>query len=107
MTPPAARRGEVWLAQLDKRRPVVVLTRDPLGRLLHSVIVGPVTSSVRGLSTEVELGPADGVPRRSVVNLDNLQLLPRERLVRRVGRAEPATLERICAAAAEAIGCAR
>lgn len=105
LTPPAPRRGEVWLAQLDKRRPVVVLTRDPLGRFLHSVIVGPVTSTVRGLSTEVELSVADGVKQRSVVNLDNLQLLPRSRLVRRVGAAAPATMERICAAAAEAIGC--
>jgi len=53
-TPPAPRRGELWLADLDKRRPVVVLTRDPLGRLLHAVIIGPVTSTIRGLSTEVE-----------------------------------------------------
>lgn len=105
MTPPATRRGEVWLAQLDKRRPVVVLTRDPLGRVLHSVVVGPVTSTVRGLSTEVELSEADGMRRRSVVNLDNIQLVPRSRLVRRVGKATPATMEGICAAAAEAIGC--
>ncbi len=106
LTQPAPRRGEVWLAELDKRRPVVVLTRDPLGRFLHSVIVGPVTSTVRGLSTEVELSAVDGVPRRSVVNLDNLQLLPRSRLVRRVSAVAPATMERICIAAAEAMGCA-
>jgi mRNA interferase MazF len=102
---PATRRGEIWLAQLDKRRPVVVLTRDPLGRLLHSVIVGPVTSTIRGLSTEVELSEDDGVRRLSVVNLDNLQLVPRSRLVRRVGRAAPHTLRAICAAAAQAIDC--
>ena len=105
VTPPAVRRGEIWLADLDKRRPVVVLTRDPLGRLLHSVICGPVTSSVRGLNTEVELSEVDGVRTRSVVNLDNLQLVPRARLARRVGRATPATLRAICAAAAEAMGC--
>lgn len=105
MTLPAVRRGEIWLAELDKRRPVVVLTRDPLGRVLHSVIVGPVTSTVRGLNTEVELTEADGVRTRSVVNLDNLQLVPRTRLARRVGRATPATLTAICAAVAEAIGC--
>lgn len=57
---PAVRRGEIWLAELDKRRPVVVLTRDPLGRLLQSVIVDPVTSTVRGLTTEVHLTEADG-----------------------------------------------
>ena len=37
VTPPVVRRGEIWLAELDKRCPVLVLTRDPLGRVLHSV----------------------------------------------------------------------
>jgi mRNA interferase MazF len=105
LSEPAVRRGEIWLAELDKHRPVVVLTRDPLGRLLRSVIVGPVTSTVRGLNTEVGLTEADGFRTPSVVNLDNLQLLPRTRLVRRVGKATPATLVAICAATAEAIGC--
>ncbi|HUP68827.1 MAG TPA: type II toxin-antitoxin system PemK/MazF family toxin [Acidimicrobiales bacterium] len=105
VAPATPRRGELWLAELDKRRPVVILTRDPLARILHSVIVGPVTSTIRGLTTEVELSEADSVRRRSVVNLDNLQLVARDRLVRRVGKIEPGTLERICAAAAEAIGC--
>lgn len=104
--PPAPRRGDLWLAELDKRRPVVVLTRDPLGSHLHSVIVGPVTSTVRGLSTEVGVGPEDGARITSVVNLDNLQLMDRRRLVRRVGRLRPDTLHRICEAAAAAIGCA-
>ncbi len=102
---PAVRQGEIWLAELDKRRPVVVLTRDPMGRVLHSVIVGPVTSTVRGLHTEVHLTEADGVRTPSVVNLDNLQLVPRTRFVRRVGRATTATLDAICAATAEAIRC--
>jgi len=53
----------VWLAQLDKIRPVVVLTRDPMGRILNAVVTAPVTSTVRGLSTEVAVGPADGVRR--------------------------------------------
>lgn len=104
--PPASRRGELWLAELDKHRPVVVLTRDPLGRHLHSVIVGPVTSTVRGLSTEVELSREDGARIQSVVNLDNLQLLDRERLIRKLGKVRSETLRRICDAAAVAIGCA-
>ncbi len=102
---PTVRRGEIWLAELDKRRPVVVLTRDPLGRLLHSVIVGPVTSTVRGLTTEVELTATDGFSKPSVVNLDNLQLVPRARMVRCVGTVTQSTLQAICAAVAEAIGC--
>lgn len=106
MTAPEPRRGEVWLAELDKVRPVVVLTRDPLGRYLRSVLAGPVTSTVRGLSTEVPVGPADGVVVESVVNLDNLQLVDRARLVRRVGHACPETMTAICTAVANAIDCA-
>jgi mRNA interferase MazF len=99
------RRGEVWLASLDKTRPVVVLTRDPLGRYLHAVIVGPVTSTVRDVATEVAIGPDDGVPRPSVVNLDNLQLVDRSRLQRKVGDVRPATMAGICSAVSIAIGC--
>lgn len=73
--------------------------------MLHSVIVGPVTSTVRGPHTEVGLTEADGVRTASVVNLDNLQLVYRTSLVRCVGRVTPTTLRAICAAAAEAIGC--
>jgi mRNA interferase MazF len=99
------RRGEVWLAELDKVRPVVVLTRDPLGRLLHSVIVAPVTSTIRGVSTEVPLGAGDGIRRPSVANLDNVQLLARDRFRRRIGRAQPATLRALCAALSIAVDC--
>jgi len=95
----------VWLAELDKVRPVVVLTRDPLGRLLHSVIIAPVTSTVRGLSTEVPLGAGDGIRRPSVANLDNVQLVARDRLRRRIGRAQPATLRALCAALSVAVDC--
>jgi mRNA interferase MazF len=53
VTPPAAHRGEVWFAEVpgDKRRPVLVLSRDPMGRLLHSVICAPITSRIRGLAS--------------------------------------------------------
>ena len=107
MTEPAPRRGEVWLATLDKVRPVVVLTRDPMGRLLDAVIAAPVTSTVRGISTEVPLGAEDGVRVDSVVNLDNLTLVSRTRLVRRLGRARPSTIDSVCEALATATGCDR
>jgi mRNA interferase MazF len=99
------RRGEVWLAELDKIRPVVILTRDPMGRYLNGVIVGPVTSRVRGLSTEVALGAEDGLRAASVANTDNLQLVDRSRLRRRVGRVRPAVMQRLCTAVHVAIGC--
>ena len=78
--------AQVWWADLDKVRPVIVLTRDPMGRVLHAVIAAPVTSTVRGLSTEVRVGAEDDVRVDSVASLDNMQLVARSRLVRRVGR---------------------
>jgi len=83
----------------------VVLTRDPMGALLHAVVAAPVTSTVRGLSTEVRLGPADGLRAASVANLDNVQLVTRSRLIRRVGRVEPATMSAICDALSIAVAC--
>ncbi len=99
------RRGDVWLAALDKQRPVVVLTRDPMGRYLNSVIVAPVTSTVRGLSTEVAIGPEDGVRKQSVVNLDNVQLVDKQQLIRSVGKARRSTMSAICRSLAIATGC--
>lgn len=77
-----------------------------MGQLLQAVISAPVTSTIRGLSTEVRLGTADGVRIESVANLDNVQLVARARLVRRVGRARPAIMKAICAALSTAAGCA-
>lgn len=103
---PAPRRGEVWLARLDRVRPIVVLSRDPFGAILHSVIVAPVTTTIRGISTEVVLGSDDGLRVRSVASLDNVQLAPRDRLIRRVGRVTAPSMTAICRALARATGCA-
>jgi mRNA interferase MazF len=99
------RRGDVWLARLDKIRPLVVLTRDPLASILSAVLAAPITSTVRKLSTEVAVGPDDGVRVRSVANLDNVQLVARSRLIRRVGRVKPTTMRAMCEALAIAIDC--
>jgi len=107
MMAPAPRRGDVWFAEIpgDKRRPVLVLTRDPMGQLLHSVICAPITSTIRGLSTEVALGLDAGLVQGSVANFDNTLLLDRSRLVRRLGRASAATMEAACRALVIATGC--
>jgi len=105
MTAAPCRRGDVWLADLDKLRPVIVLTRDPMGAMLNAVIAAPVTSTIRALSTEVRVGPEDGVRLESVANLDNVQLVSRSRLIRRIGRARPATMTAICGALTTAVGC--
>jgi mRNA interferase MazF len=101
----APRRADVWLAELDKTRPVIVLTRNPMGRYLNAVLVAPVTSTVRDVSTEVPVGPADGVVLDSVANLDSTQLIARSRLLRRVGRVRPETMTALCRALAVAVDC--
>jgi len=76
-----------------------------MGQLLQSVISAPVSSTIRGLSTEVRLGSADGIHIESVANLDNVQLVARARLVRRVGRASPTVMNAICTALSTAVSC--
>jgi len=79
-------RGEVhWLeVEDDKRRPVLVLSPDPLVAVLRKVLVVPLTTTVRNVPTEVSLGPRDGVPRESVANCNDVRAVPRSLLVERV-----------------------
>jgi mRNA interferase MazF len=107
MNAPVPRRGEVWFAEVpgDKRRPVLVLSRDPMGAVLHSVICAPVTTRIRGLATEVSLGRRAGLAQKSVANFDNTFLLSRQRLIRRLGKTTPEIMEEACRAIATAMGC--
>jgi mRNA interferase MazF len=77
------RRGEIrWyrFPAPNKRRPVVVLTRDSALQFLDTVIVAPITTTIRDIPTEVALDAADGLPRPCAINLDHLQTVPKERL---------------------------
>ena len=107
MSTPEPRRGELWFADIagDERRPVLVLTRDPMGRHLHSVICAPITSTIRSLSTEVLIGVDQGLANESAANCDNTFLLPRHRLLKRLGRATDEQMSAVCRAVAIAIGC--
>lgn len=62
----------ICLAQLDKQRPVLVLTRDLVRPHLNTVTVAPITSTVRGLSSEVAVGPLNGLDGPSVVSCDTI-----------------------------------
>jgi len=102
-------RGEVWLyefASPDKRRPVVVISRQEVIGLLRTVIVAPITSTIRGAPGEVVVGEAAGLKRDSAVNLDHVQTVPRARLKRYIGTLSPAHMGEVCAALAVATGCA-
>ena len=77
------RRGEVrWyrFSKPDKRRPVVILTRDSALEFLSEVSVAPVTSTIRDIPTEVLLGPGDGMSTECAVNLDHVQTVSRGNL---------------------------
>lgn len=97
--------GDVWWADLDKIRPVVVLTRRRVASRLTRVLVAPVTTTVRGLSTEVGLGTAEGLKSGCVASLDNIQLVPVNRLLRRSGVVAPARWNEFCRAVASVMAC--
>lgn len=97
--------GQVWWADLDKVRPVVVLTRGRVASRLTRVLIAPITTTVRGLATEVPLGAAEGVQDQSVASLDNVQLVPADCLLRRAGRVDPARWPEFCAAMAKVMAC--
>jgi mRNA interferase MazF len=101
-------RGEVWRFRFkspDKLRPVVVLSRDDVIGLLHTVMVAPITSTVRGAPSEVLVGVGEGLKHESAVNLDHVQTVERARLVGYVGSLGPAKMREVCRALAVAAGC--
>jgi mRNA interferase MazF len=97
--------GQLWWADLDKVRPVVVLTRRRVAPRLTRVLVAPITTTARGLPTEVALGPAEGVRGGSVANLDNVQLVPVACLLRRAGWVAPDRWPEFGAAMAKVMAC--
>lgn len=80
-------RGEIWWAELPPpagRRPVLLLSREESYAVRDFVIMSPLTTRGRGLRTEVPLGPEDGLPRISVVNLDVIITESKRRLQERI-----------------------
>jgi mRNA interferase MazF len=105
----AVTRGEIWQYRFkspDKRRPVLVLTRQEVIPLLHTVMVAPITSTRRGAPGEVPVGPAEGLKNDSAVNLDHIQTVERARLTTYVGSLSAARMREVCRALAIATGCA-
>jgi mRNA interferase MazF len=75
----------IHAARLDKTRPVLVLTREVVRPYMTRVTVAPITSTIRGLSTEVPVGPDNGLDQASVISCDNVQTIPVDRLGRQLG----------------------
>ncbi len=80
----------IHIAQLDKARPVLVLTREVVRPHLARVTVAPITTTIRGLSTEVPVGQVNGLDHDSVVSCDNILTVPTSALGRHVGHLFPA-----------------
>ncbi len=80
----------IHIAQLDKARPVLVLTREVVRPHLTRVSVAPITTTIRGLSTELPVGPVNGLDQDSVVSCDNVLTVPVSALGRHVGYLLPA-----------------
>ena len=75
----------IHTARLDKPRLVVILTRAQVRPHLARVTVAPITTTVRGLSTEVPVGPANGLDHACVVSCDNIVTVPKSALGRQIG----------------------
>jgi mRNA interferase MazF len=77
------KRGDVrWYAfkAPDKRRPVLILTRNSVIEYLNEVTIAPITSTIRDIPSEVRLDMNDGVPDECAVNLDHIQTVPKDRI---------------------------
>lgn len=75
----------IHLADLDKVRPVLILTREGVRRFRSQVTVAPITSTIRGLSVEVPVGEANGLDHDSVINCDNVMTVEVARIGRWIG----------------------
>lgn len=101
------KRGEVWWYEHPEagRRPYVVLTRTEACAVLRQVLAAPLTSVVRGIPTEVELDPSDGVPRACAVNLDNASPVWTHLLTERICELSPTRMAEVCDALAASTDC--
>ena len=95
------RRGEVWWAELPRpigRRPVVLLSRDEAYAVRNAVTIAEVTTTIRGIPVEVELGPEDELPKNCAANLDTIATIRKDLLTKRITLLRNQRLQQIDAA---------
>lgn len=99
-------RGDIWWAETsDKRRPVLVLTRNAAIPVLRTILVAPVTRTARGIPTEIALDERDGMEVRCVATLDNTTIVPKAFLTERVTQLSAARMRDVCEALSIAVDC--
>lgn len=100
-------RGEIWFAEVGrKRRPVLVLTRPEVIDVRALVTVAEITTSIRHIAAEVDFDhEMVGLDRPSVINCDGLHTVTKASLTTYAGSVSDETMERVCAAVGYALGC--
>lgn len=100
-------QGDIWLGALpdEKPRPYLVVTRQRAIDGLEAVVVAPVTTTRRGLPSEVDLGAADGLRRECVASFDNLGTVRKAYLTHQLGHVAHGRWHEVCAAVRAAIDC--
>jgi mRNA interferase MazF len=99
-------RGEIWWAATPGGdRPVLVLTRDPVADRISAVVVAACTRTIRGLTSELPLGPEDGMPAACVASFDNLHTLRRSAFRSRITHLSAARMDEACRVLSRALGC--
>jgi mRNA interferase MazF len=103
----APARGEIWWGELPDggRRPFLVMTRAAAIPVLRNVVAAPVTRTVRGIPTELPLGPEDGLPEKCAASFDNLRVVPKAFPVARICSLGPARTAEACLALRIALDC--
>jgi mRNA interferase MazF len=88
----------------DKRRPVLIVTRDSAIDVLNSVTIAPITATIRSIPTEVVLTEDDGLPNTCAANFDNLQTVPKSNIGDRIARLTAQKMKAAGAAVSFALG---
>ena len=84
---------------------MLVLTRDPVADRIAAVVVAPCTRTIRGLTSELQLGPNDGLPEPCVASFDNLHTIRRSQLRRRIAQLPETKMVEACRVLTRALGC--
>lgn len=93
-------QAELWLMETpnQKRRPVLVVSRDEIISVVHNVVVAPVTRTIREIPTCIAVGPDQGLDHDSVATFDNLAAIPKSVLTVRLGTLGVGGRRQICSA---------
>ena len=95
----------MWWAHLDKRRPVIILTRDETVPLLNAVVVAPGTTTVRNIPSELRLGPDDGMTTDTAFAFDAIATVPKTGFEARICVLDPARRVEMCDAMRASLDC--